>query len=473
MKSDFRKAFISSVERLSAYSDVLDNINVFPVADGDTGRNLKTSLTPLRYLGENRDKIINRMLLSARGNSGNIAARFFAGFLTADSYELLPQAAKIGRDYAWQAVHKPVTGTMLTVFDALADFLEKNHFRADGKYISNIVDELERAVKSTPRLLPKLKQAGVVDSGALGMYIFLEGFFKNLIKHTGRFQPINKTFSGMLTVLPSFQEETDKGYCVDMVVHFDDKPEDKIKKLTEYSENVVVIPHQDYLKVHLHTTSKHEVKHQVESLGDIAQWMDEDIGMQINNFNRRPMGGAIHIMTDAAGSVTREDSCQLGFTLLDSYISAGDTSLPETLFSPSELYQSMQKGVKVSTSQASVFERHQYYQRVLDQYPSVLYLCVGSVYTGNYDVAMAWNKKMIPMIVLPSSIRQLPPAAWGLSCWQPQNIQSKPGIRPSLSSSQKEQFINVRNMFFLINSSTWPPVDGYLNLVHFLGICCM
>lgn len=396
MKSDFRKAFISGVERLFAWSDVLDAINVFPVADGDTGRNLKTSLTPLRYLNENRDKTINRLLVSARGNSGNIAARFFAGFLAAETYELLPQAAKTGRDYAWQAVHNPVSGTMLTVFDELADFLEKNSFEANGKYISDIVDALERAVKSTPRLLPKLKEAGVVDSGALGIYIFLEGFFKGLIKHRGRFRPINTTFNGMLTVLPSFQEETDKGYCVDMVVHCDDNPEDKIKKLTECSDNVVVIPHQDYLKVHLHTTSKDDVKHQVESLGDIAQWTDEDFGIQINNFKRRPMQGAIHIMTDAAGSVTREDSRQLGFTLLDSYITAGDTSLPETLFSRSELYQSMRKEVKVSTSQASVFERHQYYQRVIDQYPRVLYLCVGSVYTGNYDVAVAWKQEYDP-----------------------------------------------------------------------------
>jgi len=396
MKSDFQKAFISSVERLSAWSDVLDDINVFPVADGDTGRNLKTSLTPLRYLGEDREKIVNRLLISARGNSGNIAARFFAGFLTADSYELLPQAAKTGRDYAWQAVHNPVPGTMLTVFDALADFLEKNYFEATEKCISNIVDELERAVKSTPQLLPKLKQAGVVDSGALGMYIFLEGFFKSLSKQRSQFQPINETFNGMLAVLPSFQEKTDEGYCVDMVVHFDDKPEDKIKKLTEYSNNVVVIPHQDYLKIHLHTTSKNEVKHQVESLGDIVQWMDDDIGIQINDFKQRPMEGAIHIMTDAAGSVTREDSRQLGITLLDSYISAGDTSLPETLFSPSELYQTMRKGIKVSTSQASVFERHQYYQRVMNQYPKVLYLCVGSVYTGNYDVAMEWKQKNDP-----------------------------------------------------------------------------
>ena len=101
-------------------------------------------------------------------------------------------------------------------------------------------------------------------------------------------------------------------------------------------------------------------------------------------------------MTDAAGSITREDSRNMGITLLDSYITAGDRSLPETLFLPSELYKYMRGGIKVSSSQASVFERHQYYQSVLNQYERVLYLCVGSYYTGNYDVAMKWKSENDP-----------------------------------------------------------------------------
>ena len=84
MIPDIKDAFVLGVERVAAWSDVLDDINVFPVADGDTGRNLIISLTPLRYLEKDQGNIIHKLLLSARGNSGNIAARFFSGFLTAD-----------------------------------------------------------------------------------------------------------------------------------------------------------------------------------------------------------------------------------------------------------------------------------------------------------------------------------------------------------------------------------------------------
>jgi len=396
MTPDFQKAHIAGVERVAAWSDVLDDINVFPVADGDTGRNLITSLTPLRYLDKDRDNTIHRLLLSARGNSGNIAARFFAGFLTAESYEHLLQAAKFGRDQAWQAVNNPIPGTMLTVFDALVELLEKNDFEDKNEYVAGIIEQLEKAVKSTPQLLPMLKQAGVVDSGALGMYIFLEGFFKSLIGQTNTLRPITAIFKGMLEISPSFQVDMEEGYCVDTIIRFDDKNDEKASRLLQAGESVVVIPHKDYLKVHLHTQNTREAREQIESLGDVMQWSHDNIGTQIKDFKRPQEQRAIHIMTDAAGSVTRKDSRELGITLLDSYIIAGDKSLPETLFSPSELYKTMRDGVKVSTSQASIFERYQYYQRVVNQYPKVLYLCVGSVFTGNYDIAVEWKHNNDP-----------------------------------------------------------------------------
>jgi len=396
MTPDFLKAHIAGVERIAAWSDVLDDINVFPVADGDTGRNLITSLTPLRYLEKDLEDTIHKLLLSARGNSGNIAVQFFSGFLTADSYANLAQAAKSGRDQAWQAVSKPMPGTMLTVLDTLVDFLGKSVFENKAEYVDKIIDLLEESVKSTPELLPELKQAGVVDSGALGMFIFLEGFFKSLAGQHNEFRPISAIFQGLLEISPSYQVDMEEGYCVDTVIHFDENADEKVSRLSQYGESVVIIPHRDYFKVHLHTSNSREFKTQIESLGDVVHWTDDNIGSQIKDFTRLHRQGAIHIMTDAAGSVTREDSRELRLTLLDSYIIAGEKSLPETLFSPQELYQTMRRGVRVSTSQASVFERHQYYQRVLTQYPKVLYLCVGSVFTGNYDVAVDWKAQNDP-----------------------------------------------------------------------------
>jgi DegV family protein with EDD domain len=396
MPHDFKKAFISGVERVAAWSDILDEINVFPVADGDTGRNLVISMTPLRQLNNDPENTINRLLLSARGNSGNIAARFFSGFLKADSFEDLPAAAESGRDRAWQAVNKPVAGTMLTIFDELAEFLKKNNIEDKNEYISQVITHLEKATLSTNKLLPKLEQAGVVDSGALGMYIFLESFFNSLIGRQEKSIPITKKFKGFLQISSSFQEESEVGYCIDTVVRFDNTKRGNVSSLSEFGESVVVIENEDYLKVHLHTDNREEARKKIESIGDVVNWTDDNMDRQIKKFKRQSKHKPIHIMTDAAGSVTREDSNNLGFTLLDSYILAGDKSMPETHFPSSELYKSMRDGVKVSTSQASVFERHQYYQRILSQYKEVLYICVGSVYTGNYDTVRGWKRKNDP-----------------------------------------------------------------------------
>ena len=92
MDQNLQNAFISGVDRIAAWSDLLDDINVFPIADGDTGRNLIASLTPLRQLNGDKEATIQQLLMSARGNSGNIATRFFGGLLTADSMDIFPEA---------------------------------------------------------------------------------------------------------------------------------------------------------------------------------------------------------------------------------------------------------------------------------------------------------------------------------------------------------------------------------------------
>ncbi|MCL2669702.1 MAG: hypothetical protein FWE89_03360, partial [Syntrophaceae bacterium] len=113
METTFAAALIAGFEQLTAWAELLDEINVFPVADGDTGRNLVLSLAPLRRADQDRERTIRELLLAARGNSGNIAARFLSGLLMAESIETMGSAAREGRDRAWQAVADPRPGTML------------------------------------------------------------------------------------------------------------------------------------------------------------------------------------------------------------------------------------------------------------------------------------------------------------------------------------------------------------------------
>ena len=395
MEDLLKKSFVAGVERVAAWADLLDAINVYPVADGDTGRNLSISLSPLRSVDGGKDNVIRQLLMAARGNSGNIASQFFSAFYTVDSARHLKMAVREGKDRAWKAVSDPRAGTMLSVFDALEEVLRLQDFTPDPKSTDRIMSQLEQAVRETREVLPKLRDAGVVDSGALGMYIFFEGFFQTLSGLTRSYRPVTEVFPGCLTISSAFKETLESGYCVDFVVKADASSDDLVK-IAGSQERAVIIHEGDLYKIHLHTDDKEKIRSRMSELGSVLSWEDDNLSIQIEQFSKAPAASGLHIMTDAAGSLTRDDAKKYGFTLLNSYLNVGEKSLPETYCHPDELYKAMRAGVKVSTSQASVFERHQFYASVMARFEKVLYLCVGSVFTGNYQVALDWKKEHDP-----------------------------------------------------------------------------
>ena len=396
MEFSFTEAFTAGAERVAVWSDLLDDINVFPVADGDTGRNLVLSLGPLRQPKDSPQDTIHDLLMAARGNSGNIAARFFSGFLTARSFDTLVDAAATGCKRAWKAVHEPVPGTMLTVFDALVAYLTDTPPSPGKPYLDGLMNHLADATRKTTYLLPRLQRAGVVDAGALGMFIFFEGFFHHLSRGQTKLRPLPEWFPDGLQVESRFQEAAEKEYCIDTVIQITGRGSKDIERLAEISDSLVVIPHRQYYKVHLHTSDLAGVRERFDSIGDIIRWEEDDLQSQVRQFNKGPVHGDVHIMTDAAGSITREDARQLGITLLDSYVVSEDGAVPETRFAPEKLYRLLRAGKKISTSQASDVERHQHYQKVLQLHQQVVYLCVGSVYTGNFAAAAAWKRDNDP-----------------------------------------------------------------------------
>ena len=259
------------MERLAARADLLDSINVFPIADGDTGRNLFVSLIPLRGVDQPKETIIHQLLLSARGNSGNISSQFFSAFCAVESIHDLADRAKEGTAKAWQAVNNPRPGTMLSVFDALVDVLPQE-INPDRKTVDTIIGGLEKAVHETYEQLPRLKEAGVVDAGALGMYIFFEGFFYALVGIPDDCRPVTETFKNRLRISPSFQENTESGYCVDFVLKAPHYSPDELKIITSSQEEVIIIPEGDFYKIHLHTQDKENIRSQITGLGNLVKW---------------------------------------------------------------------------------------------------------------------------------------------------------------------------------------------------------
>jgi len=285
---------------------------------------------------------------------------------------------------------------MLTLFDALAEALPDDGVGPVIENVEQIVGCLEKAVQETTELLPKLKLAGVVDAGALGMYIFFEGFFYALAGVVDAYRPLADVFRNRLQIASSFREGPETGYCVDFVVEGNNISRSALTEITRDQSSVVVIPDGNLYKVHFHTQNREKAKTDISRLGGMVNWEDDDLQEQVAEFMSVRSRLKLHIMTDAAGSVTLHDARKLGITLLNSYINLGERCLPETHLQPAALYRAMRQGIKASTSQASVFERHQCYESVLCRFEKVLYLCVGSVFTGNYHVALEWKKRHDP-----------------------------------------------------------------------------
>lgn len=397
--SDLNQSLAAGYACLAAWADLLDRINVFPVADGDTGTNLRISLAPLRDGGKGCKVTFDLLARSATGNSGNIAAAFFREFCQAENYAELAEKAALGNEKAWQAIANPRAGTMLTVFASLARVLE-SQIELPAVYIPLSL-ELQKAVHDTSQLLPELKHAGVVDSGALAMYIFFDGFFRHITQHKGKAGTLRDLFAGKLAVNSSFRPEITDCYCVDVAIEMADKHDAVKGSIAELGESVVVVQDEAMLKVHLHTPYPDQLRGQLGSFGDVVHWSAEMIDQGAGQQYAAPAEKqALHIVTDAAGSITREMARINNITLLDSYIIAGDSSRPESLYSPAQLYLLMRQGVKITTAQASTFERHQHYQSICQQFGSSLYLAVGSAFTGNFATAMAWKRENDPSNLL-------------------------------------------------------------------------
>ena len=386
-----KTASIAGYENLVVWADLLDRINVFPVADGDTGANLRVSLAPLRDCDEGMGFVVNRLSLSGKGNSGNIAVAFLREFLNPDGSDLALQAEK-GREKAWKAVSEPKSGTMLTVFDTLALLLAQER-DSPLAYVS-IRKQLQNAVLATENELPELEKAGVIDSGALGMFLFFDGFFRTFTGQSDDVIPITELFGSTLSLDASFHPQVTDEYCVEASLITDGIQDNISQKIANLGNSAVVVPDDSGVKLHIHTRNPEELRSKLALLGDVVNWSDEAMDSTIVGSKQKAFAAnKIRIMSDAAGSISRDLARNHGIILLDSYILAQDQALPESLFSPEQLYLLMKAGKHVTTAQASNHERHLHYDAALQQYKKVLYLSTGSAFTGNFTAARDWQKR--------------------------------------------------------------------------------
>ena len=289
----FKSMAMSGAALLSNKMEEINNLNVFPVPDGDTGINMSLTMSTIGQtaddltVGESAEKIASLMLRSARGNSGAILSLFFRGFAKAlkDVGEAksahIVEAFKRGTTEAYRAVMKPTEGTILTVMRMSGEAAEAaytaNKRISVKKLFSVIENGAADALAQTPEMLPVLKQTGVVDAGGYGFVCVLQGMNAAI---EGRPIVAEKTEPQESRTSADFGEfNTDDikfSYCTECIVEKNEKyvGEDTSGELYEFIKSIgdsaVFVDDESIIKLHIHTNDPGAVLTRAIEFGSLA-----------------------------------------------------------------------------------------------------------------------------------------------------------------------------------------------------------
>ena len=270
------KMFLAGAQNIEAKKDYINELNVFPVPDGDTGTNMSMTImsaakevTALNNpeMKDLAKAISSGSLRGARGNSGVILSQLLRGFTKAIKEEkeidvlALAAACQRARDTAYKAVMKPKEGTILTVASGIAAKAAEMAEETDDLevFIPAVIEHAEEVLNKTPEMLPVLKEAGVVDSGGQGLLEVIKGGYDAFLGKEIDYSSIKPSTS--VTVNKVNVEDTADikfGYCTEFIIltekEFTEEDEHEFKKfLSSIGDSIVCVADDDVVKIHVHT----------------------------------------------------------------------------------------------------------------------------------------------------------------------------------------------------------------------------
>ena len=290
----FRKMFLAGAANLEAKKEFINELNVFPVPDGDTGTNMTlTIMSAAKEVQslENADMltiakaISSGSLRGARGNSGVILSQLLRGF-TKEIREhkeidavILAKACERATATAYKAVMKPKEGTILTVAKGISRKAEELAETTEDLevFIPEVIKYAEEVLAQTPEMLPVLKEAGVVDSGGQGLLEVIHGAYDAFLGKEIDYAAIEAS-GGTKMVKPSQQAEADIkfGYCTEFIImtekEFTDKNEAEFKAYLEsIGDSIVCVADDDIVKIHVHTNDPGLVIQKALTYGQLSR----------------------------------------------------------------------------------------------------------------------------------------------------------------------------------------------------------
>lgn len=409
------QALISGIHRVIGQQELLNRINVFPVADSDTGTNLSLSLgSALGLLQSDSEKHLGTMLAAladalldgARGNSGAIIAQFFqgmsdsAGELTRFTTYTFSKAATLGSEYAHDALSKPQEGTVLSAIAAFAGSVTHQATSAPDSEFSVVVEiasrAVEEAVANTPNQLDVLRKAGVVDAGAKGFAELVSGMADYFSR--GLVTPLPET-ALLDDIEPpvEFSEGDNTSrfrFCTECLVTAANIDRRKLREaLADLGDSLVLAGSKRKAKIHIHVDDPDAVFEVARRFGELRGEKADDMHRQQSATHGSARSFAV--ITDSGADITDADMERLDIHMVPCRIQFGERGyLDKVSITSDEFYAELEDNPHhPTTSQPAPGDFRRQFQFLASHFTDVLSITLTSAASGTYQGAQSAAKR--------------------------------------------------------------------------------
>jgi DegV family protein with EDD domain len=405
----FATALTSGIYRVVGEQDLLNRINVFPVADADTGTNLSLTLNAAlgiltapgdKHLGTLLAALADALLDGARGNSGAILAQFFQGMSdeAADISRFTPytfsKAASTGSDYAHDALSNPREGTILSVITAFADSLKQQVSEGhDGEFpevMGAALASVERALADTPSQLEVLRKAGVVDAGAKGFTELVAGF-SGYIRDGSMAHAPDAAVLRHIEPVVDFAESDNVSqfrFCTECIVTADEIDRRKLREaLAAIGDSMVLAGTKRKAKIHIHVDDPEDVFEIARRFGELSAEKADDMHRQQHSTHDRNRHFAV--ITDSAADISDEDMERLDIHMVPCRIQFGERGyLDKVSITTDEFYEELKSNpAHPTTSQPAPGDFRRQFQFLASHFRDVVSVNLTGAVSGTYEGA--------------------------------------------------------------------------------------
>ncbi|MGM0217008.1 DegV family protein [Enterococcus sp. AZ126] len=398
-------AFQQGAIQLINEKQELNHINVFPVSDGDTGSNLASLMQTI--LEETKDetssvidvfeKIAEASLVGARGNSGIIFAQYFNGIYNnlllqdeKNSVTSFVKSVKSAISEAYQAIANPVEGTIITVIRSWAEALDENdQLTSLEELLPNALVRAGEALENTTRQLKVLQRNQVVDAGAKGFYVFIEGFTQAFINKENVVKTnINVDDSIKMALSESLHQNTSEPryrYCTEVLLDQVTQSKNNMQeKLSPFGDSLIVAMNRKKARIHIHSNQPDQVLRYLSTVGQPIQQKADDILLQYQ-VNTKPKA-SIALVTDSIADLPADYVLNNQIHVLPMNILIGNTSYIDKITIQSNQFFEINKNQaeRATSSQPTLKAVENLFSFLETKYEAILVITVAKKLSGTF-----------------------------------------------------------------------------------------